>query len=377
MRTGNFDFGDTQNILLWTVLAVMAVSFLIQLYYYLFIFRKAGLKQWKNILEHIEEPVSIIVCVKDESVNLSKILPLLLEQDYPEYEVIVVNDNSSDDSEEVLKLAKNRYPHLQIRNLVANNSVYGKSIVLGVGIKAAKYNRLIITDAACRPAAGWLKAVSTGFDSDIVTAYIRYISVGKFVRIANYYESLFRLGYALNMKPYTASGENESFRKELFFTKGFNPLLRKPEKVEQVFFNSVMNRKNTAVVLLPDAIVESEKILSFGNWCIESSIGLFSKRLFRRGVRHVKLPEIVSRTLFYLSFIAAIIVTVNVIWLWTSIVGVFLLRLIIQMFVFTSTQKQLGEKKLILHTFLWDFYSVVVYLYILLLFRHRKAIKYQ
>jgi glycosyltransferase involved in cell wall biosynthesis len=374
MEVGNFDVGE---ILMWTVLAVMVISFLIQLYYYLFIFRKVGLKQRKDIREQVEEPVSVILCVQDDGDNLSKILPLLLEQNYPEYEVVVVDDNSSDDSEEVLKLAKKRYPHLQIRNLVANNSVYGKSVVLGVGIKAAKYDRLIITDVVCRPSTDWLKAVSTGFGSEIVTGYTRYIAVDKFVRIANYYESLFRLGYALNRKPYTASGENESFRKELFFEKGFNPLLRKIEKVEQVFFNSAMNKKNTAVVLLPDAIVESEKSLSFYNWRLECSINLFSQRLFRKGSRYVKLPEIVSKTVFYLSFVVSIVMTAGVVWMWISIVGMFLLRLMIQIFVFTLTQKRLGEKNLVMHTLLWDFHSIVVYLYIILLVGHRKTIKYQ
>jgi cellulose synthase/poly-beta-1,6-N-acetylglucosamine synthase-like glycosyltransferase len=379
MRVANFDFWDGQNILLWAVLTVMAASFLIQLYYYLIIFRRVGLKQRKENPAHLDEPVSIIVCIKNDSLNLSKILPLLLEQDYPEYEVIVVNDNSSDDTEEVLKQAQSQYVHLQIRKLVANNSVYGKSIVLGVGIKAAKYNRLAIIDVTGRPSTGWLKSVSTGFDSDIVTGYIRYITVGKFVRIANYYESLFRLGYALNRRPYTASGENECFRKELFFKNGFNPLLRKLENVEQVFFNSVMNKRNTSVVLSTEAIVESEKGQTFGNWCRECSVNIFSKRLFRRGTRHVKLPEIISRTLFYSSFIAAIVMTYDETWmqLQFSILGLFILRLTIQLFVFVSTQKRLGEKKLLLHTLFWDCYSVIVYLYIILLFRHRKAIKYQ
>ncbi|MDR1340776.1 MAG: glycosyltransferase [Prevotellaceae bacterium] len=373
----NFDFWNTQNILLWAVLSLMLVSFTVQLYYYLFIFRKVGLKQRKKKPEHTEEPVSVIICVRDESHNLSKILPLILEQDYPEYELIVVNDNSSDDSEEILKLAQTQYRHLQIRNLIANGSVHGKSVVLGVGIKAAKYDRLVITDAACRPSAGWLKSVSTGFDSDIVTGYVRYSAVGKPLRIANYYESLFRLGYALNRKPYTASGENDSFRRELFFEKGFNPMLRKPEKVEQVFFNSVMNRKNTSVVLLSDAIVDSEKVLSPGKWRLECSGDLFSKRLFRRGVRHVKSPEIVSRALFYLSSVAAIILSADVMYLLISIAGAILLRLTVQILIFVSTQKALGERKLLMHTLLWDFYSVIIYLNIALLIRHRKTIRHQ
>jgi glycosyltransferase involved in cell wall biosynthesis len=377
METGKFDFWDTQNAFLWAVLVVMALSFLVQLYYYLVIFRKVGLKPRKTVAEHIEEPVSIIVCAKDESCNLSKILPLLLEQNYPEYEVIVVNDNSSDDSDEILKLAQNQYPHLQIRKLVANNVVHGKSVVLGVGIKAAKYSRIIITDVSCRPSANWLKSLSTGFDSDIVTSYVRYVAADKFVRIANCYESLFRLGYALNRRPYTASGENESFRKEQFFAKGFNPLLRKPEQVERVFFNATMTKTNTSVVLSPEAIVESERCISLDDWRREYSVNLFSMRLFRRGSRYVKLPEILSRTLFYISFTVATIMTVDETSLLSSIVGVFLLRLITQLFVLSATQKRFGEKKLIVHTLLWDIYSLAVYLYVALLFKHRKALRYQ
>jgi glycosyltransferase involved in cell wall biosynthesis len=377
MGFGNINFEDTQHLLLLIAAATLLISFLVQMYYYLIIFRRVGVRQRKPMVDHIDEPVSVIICVKDESPSLSKILPLVLEQNYPQYEVIVVNDNSSDDTDEVLKIAQNRYPHLQVRNLVANKFIHGKSIVLGVGIKAAKFNRIVITDLACRPSADWLKSLSAGFDSAVVTSYTRYSSASRFVRIANYYESLFRLGYALNKRPYTASGENESFTKELFLTKGFNPLLRRLEKVEQVFFNSVMNKKNTKVVLSANAIVDSEKTLSFDNWSMELSSDLFSRRLFRCFTRHIKLPEIVSRVLFYLCFIVLLVMSIKLMWLWMSIVGVFLLRLMVQMLVFRSTQKTLGENKLLLHTVLWDIYSTFAYMHIVSLIRHRKAISQQ
>ncbi|MDR1886613.1 MAG: glycosyltransferase [Prevotellaceae bacterium] len=347
------------------------------MYYYIFVFRRVGLKTGKYASSHADEPVSVIVCVKNEDENLSKFLPLISEQNYPEYEIIVVNDNSTDNTDEVLKSAQARYPHLQVRNLVSNSHVHGQSVVLGVGIKAAKYDRLAVTDVNCRPSANWLHSLSFGFDRDIVTAYTRCTAVGMSGRIANYFDALFELGYALNGKPYTAAGGNTAFRKELFFNKGFNPLLRKPEKVERVFFNSVMNGNNTAVVLLPDAIVESEKTVSFGDRCRECSGELFTRRLFRKGTRHLRLPEIVSRALFYPACIAAAVLSADVIWMWTSVAGIFLTRLTVQIFVFNSTQKALGEKKMVFATLVRDFYFIFVYLYIFLLIKHRKAIKYQ
>jgi glycosyltransferase involved in cell wall biosynthesis len=373
-----FNFGNSQNILLWTVISVMFVSFGIQLYYYLVIFRRVGSKKRKGSSKHSTPPVSVIICARNESANLSKILPLALEQNYPQYEVVVVNDNSSDESDQVLSVAQKHYPHLVVRNLIVNNAGHGKSIVLGVGIKAAKYSRLIIIDVNCRPSREWIRSISSGFDAGgIVVSYARYKAAGKVVRTANYCESLFRLGYALNKKPYSASGENEGFEKELFFEKGFNPFLRKLEKVEQVFFNSIMTKNNTTVVLLPEAIVDSENDPSFNEWCMECSGELFARRLFRKGTRHVKLPEIVFRMLFYLSVAAAIYLTVDVIWMWTSIAGIFALRLIVQIAVFVSTQRVLGEKKLLFHAILWDLYSIVVYLYIFSLTKHRKAIRWQ
>jgi cellulose synthase/poly-beta-1,6-N-acetylglucosamine synthase-like glycosyltransferase len=377
MGIKNFDFLDEQNLLLIVVLTITFISFLIQLYYYIFVFHKVCSKRGQHFPEQIKEPVSVIICVKNEENNLAEILPLVLEQNYPEYEVIVVNDNSNDDSEDVLIMAKSQHPHLQIRNLFADsNSIHGKSVVLGVGIKAAKYERLVLTDVNCRPSPDWLDSISSGFNSDIVISYTRHKG-NIFDKIANYFDSLFRIGYAFNRKPYSSTGENSSFRKELFTGKRFNPLLRKPEKVEQVFFNSIMNKKNTSVVLLPDAINVSKRYLPFFDWCSESSKSLFSTRLFRKGTRHTRLPEIISRTLFYTAIPLAIYLSMNILWLWISVGGLFLLRLIIQIVIFHKTQKIMGEKRLVLHTVLWDFYSIIVYIYIYMSFKQRKAIKYQ
>lgn len=376
MSVVNFDFFDAQNVLLLVVLTVVTGSFLVQFYYYIFIFRKVGKATPEQFSGQEKQPVSVIICAKNEDRNLAKILPLVLEQNYPEYEVIVVNDNSMDDSEEILALAKAKYPRLQVRSLIAaDNSVHGKAVVLGVGIKAAGYDRVVLIDINCRPSANWLNSLSSGFNRDIALGYARHKG-HKIIRIANYFDSLFRLGYALNRKPYTASGENDSFRKELFFDKRFNPSLRKSENAEPVFFNLIMNKQNTTVVLQQDAIVESSKSLSLDNWYLECSKDLFLKRLFRKD-RHVRLPEIISKTLFYITVPLAIFLTAGIKCLWIPVVGIFLIRLIIQIFVFRSTQKALGEKELVVSALFWDIYSIFIYLYIFMLFRQRRALKYQ
>jgi glycosyltransferase involved in cell wall biosynthesis len=319
----------------------------------------------------------VIISIKDDSENLSKILPLILNQNYPKYEVILVNDNSSDDSEVIMKLFATQNPRLKVRSLIASNFIHGQSVVLGVGIRAAQYSRLVILDASCRPSENWLKALSAAFDTDIVTGYVRYNSMNSTVRVAKYYEFLFGLGYALNGKPYTASGENDSFRKEMFYEKGFNPQLRKLEKVEQAFFNSIMTDKNTSAALSPDAIVDSEKTLTFDKWSREASGNLYTRRLFRKNTRWIPLPETISRTFFYLSFIAATIMTIGMPSILIPVLGICLLRLITRILILIYTQKTLGETKLFWRSFLWDYYSLIIYLYIVLKIGYRRKIRNQ
>jgi glycosyltransferase involved in cell wall biosynthesis len=371
----NLNFLDI-DIVLWALIVIVLLSFITQLYYYTGVFSRIGLKKNKPATP-ILEPVSVILCAHNEAENLREILPLLLRQNYPEYEVIVVLTASTDASEDVLTLAKSQYPHLQIRNLsTSSNSMHhGKSIVLGVGIKAAQYDRIMLTTPDCRPSLDWLQAVSAGFDAGIVLGYTRYTN-NKLIQTANYFESLFRLGYALKNRPYTGSGENAGFEKKFFFEKKFNPLLGKQDKPEQVFLNSILNKNNTSVVLSPDAINTSTLSLSLKQWCRERSGELYSQRLFRKGSSHIKLPEIASRAVFYTSIPTAVYMSLDTQWLWLSFAGIFAIRFLVVISVFFFTQKALCEQKLLVRTILWDFYSIFVYLYIALLFRHRRRLKY-
>lgn len=375
----SFDFLQTQNILFWIVAVIAVVTFFIQLYYYLFVFRKVGLKKNTEFdIPNPTEPVSVIICVQNEADNLKHFIPLILEQNYTEYEVVIVSDSSTDDSDDILEFAKGKYQNLEVRKLIAaGKPAHGKSVVLGVGIKAAKYDKIILTDSNCRPGKNWLKSIAAGLNkSDIVFGYTKYTAT-KFVRTANFFESLLRLGNALAGKPYISTGENSGFNKELFFSqKGFNSMLRKQDKVEQVFFNSVSDKENTAVVLLPDAINESSLKLSFKDWCMDFLKGMYSQRLFRKNTRHKRLPEIISRTLFYLSIPVAVYFSIQNLYILGGIAGLFLIRLLIQAIIFNSAQKVLTEEKLVLRTIFWDFYSIPVYFFLFLSFRRRKSFSY-
>ena len=362
-----------QSITFWILSTIVVVTFFVQLYYYLFVFRRAGLKKHRNIsLEYNKEPVSVVICVKNEVDNLKEFLPLILEQDYPEYEIIIVNDNSEDDSVDLLEFTKTKYSYLHVRNLVANNT-HGKSLVLGVGIKAAKYDNIILTDSNCRPSTNWINALAAGFvNSKVQIGYTRHTG-NKFIQTANYFDALFLLGAK---RPATGLVENSGFKKDLFFdNNGFNSLIRKQDKVEQIFLNSVIDETNYSKNIHPFAITESVLSVPFKDWYRDLLREIYSKRLFKKGTRWGKLPEIISRGTFYGALVAAMLLSKEISFL-CILAGIFMLRLLTQVLIFRYTQKAFGERKILFRAIVWDLWSWILYLVAHMSFRSKNSLKY-
>jgi len=156
-----FNFLALNNI--WDYLELMfLIFFVVQLFFYLVIFSKLAFYKQKEKTLANNLPVSIIICAKNERDNLLKFLPSYFNQDYPIFEVVVVNDHSVDDSSDVLKAFSLQYKNLKIVNVPDNDRFFGsKKFALTLGIKAAKYENLLLTDADCKPSSKqWVKLMS-------------------------------------------------------------------------------------------------------------------------------------------------------------------------------------------------------------------------
>src|SRR5688572_24865485 len=103
--------------------------------------------------------ISVIVCARNEEDNLFKNLPAILEQDYPRFEVIVVNDMSIDESKHIIQAYQKQYNHLRFVEIEKNrHRTFGKKMPLTIGIKGAQYEHLVMIDADCYPAGKqWLR----------------------------------------------------------------------------------------------------------------------------------------------------------------------------------------------------------------------------
>jgi len=351
----------TFNIVEIILLASLGLFLIIQVIYYFSLYNQLHAhnktaNEGDMIYETDLPPVSVIISARNESENLQKNLPYVLEQDYPNFEVIVINDGSTDESEDVLTIFEEKYTNLY-HTFTPDGARYisRKKLAITLGIKASKHNWLVFTDADCRPASNdWLKLMARNFSprTDIVLGYSGYEQEkGWFQRkvaFSNLFMSMRYLGFALINKPYMAIGRNMAYRKELFFkNKGFSSHLNLQRGDDDLFINEVATPFNTRVETSPNAVIRMEPAYSFKSWK-EEKVSYLATSHYYHGLQRYWLGfETTSRLLFITATIAAIVVgAINMQWI---VLGVallaYILRYIMQVIIINQTAADFGEKK--------------------------------
>lgn len=255
--------------ILYALLAVFVLATLFQLAAWWFIFRKLAFPpppaphQQSSILD---PQSSILLCARNEAANLRRHLPAVLEQDYPDFEVIVIDDASDDDTPAVLAFFQEKYPHLRVLRL-PEKTAPGKKQALATGVAAARHELLVLTDADCRPAGPhWLKGLLRHFGDPAVEIVLGYgpLSAEKgFFNAWLRYETVFTavqyLSFARAGMPYMGVGRNLAWRKGLFArTGGFAAHADLASGDDDLFVNAAARPGNTAVCLDPATFVFSE-----------------------------------------------------------------------------------------------------------------------
>lgn len=215
----------------------------------------------------LQVPVSVIICAHDEEQNLKELVPLLLAQNHHEFEIIIVNDRSNDDTYDWLLQETKKHERLKMVNVnFKPDHVNGKKFALTLGIKAARYDWVLLTDADCRPASKeWIHQMAGSFSdkNSIVLGYspysIRSGLLNAFIRFetvltAIQYFSFARLGYT-----YMGVGRNLAYRKNLFLqNKGFNNHLDVTGGDDDLFVNQHAPKDQVAIMLSPATVMVSK-----------------------------------------------------------------------------------------------------------------------
>jgi biofilm PGA synthesis N-glycosyltransferase PgaC len=195
------------------VFGAFVLALLIQLFFYLGIFSRLAFYKKKEMASNTP-PASIVICARNEDDNLVEFLPRIFEQDYPEFEVVVVNDCSFDNSADILKEFARKHDNLKIVT-IKEDEVYahGKKVALMMGIKGAGNEHMLLTDADCRPnSKDWLRNMMLHFtgETEIVLGYGAYEKqkgfLNKIIRFDTFFIALQFLSFSLARKTYMGTG---------------------------------------------------------------------------------------------------------------------------------------------------------------------------
>ena len=296
------------TITLYSFIVIVAI----QLLYYLVIFGKfAFAKAQKSSPKRIS--ISVIVCAKNEEENVIKYIPLLAEQDYPDFEIILIDDDSSDETLTVFEDFEKQYSNIRLVKVKNNEAFWGnKKYALTLGIKSAKKDYLLFTDADCYPTSkNWITAMSSQFtmQKTIVLGYGGYEKIAgsflnKIIRFETLLTAVQYFSWAKMGHPYMGIGRNLAYKKEVFFdVNGFISHIQVRSGDDDLFINEAANGRNTTISFAPESFTYSSPKKTFKDWFIQ-------KRRHVATAKHYKTVDKLQLGLFYSSQLLFVLLSI-------------------------------------------------------------------
>ncbi|MCS6833023.1 MAG: glycosyltransferase, partial [Flammeovirgaceae bacterium] len=260
------------TIFLLTALLLGTIQF-----FYIAIFSRLIFHRTSYATSTFPLPVSIIIAARNEYANLQKLLPLLLTQKYEaDYEILIVNDRSNDDTEKLLKHYQEKHSQLRYISIVQTpKGISPKKHALMSAIAHARYEILLFTDADCLPSSVfWIKKMVEPFNQkniEVVLGVSQYQKLrgflNRFIRYETLQTAVQYLSFAISLKPFMGVGRNLAYRKRLFEkSHGFSEHLHVLSGDDDLFVNKVARKNNTAVVLEPEGQTVSFPKTTFREW---------------------------------------------------------------------------------------------------------------
>ena len=362
------------NPLTITLLVIIGVAFIYQIYFYLRYLRLGGKVTFQTDSDVQLPAVSVIVCAHNEYDNLQDYLSILLEQDYPCYEVIVVDDSSEDGSDLLLERWSRQYGNLYHTFVPRGARVLSnKKLALTIGIKAAHYDYLLLTDADCRPESKyWIREMMKGFSNEqteLVLGFSPYFEKKGLLNHIIGYDTLFNglqyMGMARAGKPYMGVGRNLAYKRETFFSVGgFKGLLGNRAGDDDLFVNRIANAANTVVVNNPNSIVWSVPKTTWREWFHQKRRHLSVSPQYRTKSKIQLTLEPLSRGIFYASLlISAIVGNIELI---SIALALFLLRLLVSLIIINVSARRLNMRGYSLGLIAYDIILPLITLYMML-----------
>ncbi len=318
------------------------------------------------VSEETNEPISVIICAKNEDDNLTEFLPKILTQNYSNFEVVIVNDCSFDNTENVIDEFSKIFPNLKKAN-IKEDAYYkhGKKFAMLVGIKAATHNRLVFTDADCYPASqNWLSEMAKGFtvNKQIVLGYGAYEKnkglLNKLIRFDTFIIAVHYLSAATKNKAYMGVGRNLAYTKELFFKKnGFKSHYHINSGDDDLFVNEAATTSNTNVCINAASVTLSKPKKTFKDWRIQKSRHLTTAPYYSFASKTKIAFNYFSQYFFYVA-ILLLCFSLQTILIAPALL---LLKMLIQWLILNKATKRLNESDLLAGSVIYELLLLIIY----------------
>jgi len=346
-----------------TLLYILAALFVILLIFYLGIFSSVAFsKPHESNAKRI--PVSVLVYAKNNENELRNLLPILLNQNYHQFELVLINNASTDGTLHLMKEYALMYPNIKVVDVVNNEAFWGsKKYALTLGVKASTYEYLVSIDADKKiHSNNWLVYFTSYFtlNKTVVLGTSFYTKQNGFFnkkfRFSHAMQQLQALSWSKLGKPFSLNAHQIAFKKEDFYkTNGFIKHMQKPLFTNEFFINDVATTKNTTICEQNDAMIEVTPLSNKEHSIFrKQQLELLSN--FPSGIAFkIKIFNFIQ-VLFFLVALASFIAFEY----WYVTMAILALRYILFWFIFAKIAKKLNYNDLII------FFPILDVLYIIL-----------
>lgn len=355
-----------------TLLSILGFMTFIQLWYYFRYYRRAAFhKEGEKSNDNFAPPLSVIICARNEATNIQKFLPSVLEQDYPSYEVIVVNDCSQDETGNVLDQMMTEYSNLRVSTILPDlHFSHSKKLPVLIGIKAAKNDLLVFIDADCAPVSNrWLNSVAKGYNSgaQIILGYGGYLSekgiLNKYIRYETMFIAVQYMGMALAGKAYMGVGRNLAYRRSFFFEKGgFGPFNHIQSGDDDLFVNRNSTSANTYAMLDQGSATISVPEHTLKQWIRQKRRHYTTSQFYRFFDKFRLFLEPFSRTSYYGLMLFFLLTLIS----WPVVAVLGLTRMITRIIIFRKATHTFNEPGIFVFSLFFDIlhplFSTAIYL---------------
>ena len=352
-----------------TVFYIFLGSTFVQFLFWLFRFsRLVFMKDKRSPETGQREPVSVVICARNELQNLKNLLPRLYEQDYENFEIIVVNDRSGDGTYDFLREEEPKNDLLEVVNIESTpDHIQEKKYALMLGIKKAKNDIVLLTDADCYPNTNrWIQTMANGFEKGIkiVLGFSQYERkkglLNNLIRFETLYTAIQYISAALGKSPYMGVGRNLAYRKSFFLEKnGFSGYEKVIGGDDDLFVNKNSNKSNTKVAVGKDGLVISCPKTNWRDFYRQKKRHLSVGKLYKGGNKTSLGILSLSHILFWFSFITLAVMSREPIWLlWGLLIRAFFLLV-----TFVPASKKLGDQVNLWNLVMLDIVYVAYYFF--------------